>query len=453
MNRYGILAAYFPAFAKIVGQMQYDLFHVYTVDDHTLMVLRNIRRFTVPEFAKEFPLCSQIIKTIPKLELLYLAALFHDIAKGRGGNHSELGAEDAAVFCRHHGLSEFDTVLVTWLVKNHLIMSVTAQHKDISDPEIITEFARAVGDQLRLDHLYLLTVADIRGTNPTLWNSWKDSLLKDLYHRTRDMLRRGLDQPVDKGQFIHKNQEAALKLLPAASHARVAALWEGLEEDYFLRHSPDEIAWHSQTILNARADDLPLVVVREETQRGGTEIFLYTHDHDHLFAMTAMSLDSMGLDIVDARITTTRSGYTLDTYIVLDAMGQPIHSPEHLQDIMTGLKQCLTRSTLEEMQISRRAARQLRHFSIPTQITFSCDHHNRHTIAELITSDRPGLLARVGRAFVDCGVRVHNAMIATFGERVEDIFFITDRDNHPLESEAQFEQLRSAIVKYLEETS
>ncbi len=451
MNRYGILAAYFPAFAKIVGQMQYDLFHVYTVDDHTLMVLRNVRRFTVPEFAREFPLCSQIIKTIPKLELLYLAALFHDIGKGRGGDHSELGAEDAAVFCRHHGLSEFDTALVSWLVKNHLIMSVTAQHQDISDPEIISEFARTVGDQLHLDHLYLLTVADIRGTNPTLWNSWKDSLLKDLYQRTRDMLRRGLDRPVDKGQFIRRNQEAALQLLPAASHAQVAALWETLEEDYFLRHSPDEIAWHSQTILNAKADDLPLVVVREETQRGGTEIFLYTLDHDHLFAMTAMSLDSMGLDIVDARIITTHGGYTLDTYIVLDAMGQPIHSPEHLQDIMMGLKERLTRSTLEEMQISRRAARQLRHFSIATQITFSCDHHNRHTIAELITSDRPGLLARVGRAFVDCGVRVHNAKIATFGERVEDIFFITDRDNRPLESEDQFSQLRAAIIKYVEE--
>ncbi len=451
MNRYGILAAYFPAFAKIVGQMQYDLFHVYTVDDHTLMVLRNVRRFTVPEFAREFPLCSQIIKTIPKLELLYLAALFHDIAKGRGGDHSELGAEDAALFCRHHGLSEYDTALVTWLVKNHLIMSVTAQHKDTSDPEVISEFAHAVGDQLHLDHLYLLTVADIRGTNPSLWNSWKDSLLKDLYQRTRDMLRRGLDRPVDKGQFIRKNQEAALQLLPAADHERVTALWRTLEEDYFLRHSPDEIAWHSQTILAADAADLPLVVVREETQRGGTEIFLYTRDHDHLFAMTAMSLDSMGLDIVDARIITTDDGYTLDTYIVLDAMGHPIHSAEQLQDIMTGLRERLTRSTLEQMQISRRTARQLRHFSIPTQITFSCDHHNRHTIAELITSDRPGLLARVGRAFVDCGVRVHNAKIATFGERVEDIFFITDRDNHPLKNEAQFSQLRAAICRYLEE--
>ncbi len=452
MNRYGILAAYFPAFANIVGQMQYDLFHVYTVDDHTLMVLRNVRRFTVPEFASEFPLCSEIIRTIPKLELLYLAALFHDIAKGRGGDHSELGAADAAAFCRHHGLSEFDTALVSWLVRHHLLMSVTAQHKDTSDPEVIGEFASAVGDQLHLDHLYLLTVADIRGTNPGLWNSWKDSLLKDLYQRTRAMLRRGLDQPVDKALFIRRHQDAALAMLPGTHRAAARSLWSDLDEDYFLRHSPDEIAWHSQAILDAGEADLPLVVIREETQRGGTEIFLYARDDDHLFAKTVMALDRMGLNIVDARIITTRSGHTLDTFIVLDAAGQAIHGSDQLQDILAGLRRQLD-ARLEDMQISRRPARRLRHFSITPRVTFSCDRHNRFTIAELVASDQPGLLAQVGRAFVECGVRVHNAKIATLGERVEDIFFITDRDNQPLEDEDQFERLRAAIVRQLEETS
>ncbi len=454
MNRYGILSAYFPAFGRIAGQMQYDLFHVYTVDEHTLMVLRNLRRFTVPEYAGESPFCSRIIQTIPKLEILYLAALFHDIAKGRGGDHSELGAEDAAVFCRHHGLSDFDTDLVSWLVRHHLLMSLTAQQQDISDPEVVSAFARTVGDQLHLDHLYLLTVADIRGTNPELWNSWKDALLKDLYQRTREMLRRGPEVPVDQAALVRRNQEAALALIPASLHPRIPALWAALEEDYFLRHSPDEIAWHSQAILDVSEADLPLVLIREETQRGGTEIFLYTRDQDHLFAMTTMALDRMGLNIVDARIITTRNGYTLDTYIVLDGMGHPVHNPVHLQDILDGLKQQLSRASvtaLAAMRISRRPARRLQHFRIPPQITFSCDHRNRYTVAELITSDRPGLLARVGMAFVECGVRVHNAKIATFGERVEDMFYITDQHNRPLSDEARLRRLREAILQHLEE--
>jgi len=263
MNRYGILAAYFPAFGRIVGQMQYDLFHVYTVDDHILMVLRNLRRFTVAEFTREFPLCSRIIKTIPKLEILYLAALFHDIAKGRGGDHSELGVQDAVTFCHHHGLSEFDTSLVAWLVRHHLLMSVIAQHKDISDPEVIADFAHLMGDRLHLDHLYLLTVADIRGTNPTIWNSWKDSLLINLYKACSKFLQRGLEQAVDRQECVRENQQAALELLPQLPMDRLQDLWRSLEHDYFMRHSADEIAWHSQAILNHGQTDQPLVVIRE----------------------------------------------------------------------------------------------------------------------------------------------------------------------------------------------
>ena len=450
MNRYGILAAYFPAFGKIVGQMQYDLFHAYTVDDHILMVLRNLRRFTVAEFAQEFPLCSQIIKTIPKLEILYLAALFHDIAKGRGGNHSELGVQDTIIFCRHHGLSDFDTQLVAWLVRHHLLMSVTAQHKDISDPEIIADFAHAMGDRLHLEHLYLLTVADIRGTNPTLWNSWKDSLLMNLYNACRKFLRRGLEQAVDRQECIRDNQEAALQLLPHTSGNQLQELWSSLEDDYFMRHSADEIAWHSQAILNHNPADLPLIVIREETQRGGTEIFIYAEDQAHLFAMTTMALDQMGLNIVDARIITTNTGYTLDTFIVLDAIGNTIHNPIHIQEIMANLKQRLTQG-LRTVRINRRRPRQLKHFSIATQVFFSCDHHNRHTIVELITTDRPGLLAQVGLAFMNCDLRLINAKIATFGERVEDVFFITDQQNRPLETDEQFHALRQAITTNLEE--
>ncbi len=452
MNRYGILAAYFPAFGRIVGQMQFDLFHVYTVDDHILMVLRNVRRFTVPQYARELPFCSELIATIPKLEILYLAALLHDIAKGRGGDHSLLGEEDAVEFCRHHGLSEFDTRMVAWLVRNHLVMSTTAQRKDISDPEVVSEFAETVMDKLHLDYLYLLTVADIRGTNPEIWNGWKDSLLRNLYNATRALLERGLRAPVEKTLYVRENQKEALRLLEDISPGRIRELWDKLEDDYFLRHSPDEIAWHTRAILNTRDEDLPRIVVREETLRGGTEIFVYARDQKHLFAITAMTLDQMGLNIVDARIITTRGSYTLDTFIVLDSMGNSIHNPERIHEIMLNLRQHLAGTRLDAMKITRRAPRQLRHFTIETQVLFSCDRHNRYTIAELITTDRPGLLARVGRAFVECNVRLHNAKIVTYGEKVEDIFFITDQNNQPLENSERLEQLRATIHKYLDET-
>ncbi len=449
MNRYGILAAYFPAFGKIVGQMQFDLFHVYTVDDHILMVLRNVRRFTVPEFAQELPFCSQLIHTIPKLEILYLGALMHDIAKGRGGDHSLLGEQDATAFCRHHGLGEFDTRLVAWLVKNHLIMSTTAQRKDISDPEVISEFATLVMDQLHLDHLYLLTVADIRGTNPSIWNGWKDALLKNLYNSTRAQLKRGLEQPVEKALYVRENQAEALQLLGDTEISDIKNLWHSLNDGYFLRHSPDEIAWHTHTILNSTNTDLPRIVIRDETLRGGTEIFIYAQDQTHLFAITAMALDQMGLNVVDARIFTTNTGFTLDTFIVLDSMGSTIHNPDRIQDIVLNLKQHLTCTNLDSMKISRRPARQLKHFSIETQVLFSCDQHNRYTIAELIATDRPGLLAQVSRAFIECNVRIHNAKIVTFGEKVEDIFFITDQENRPLEESHQFDELRTAIFKFI----
>ena len=451
MNRYGILAAYFPAFGAIVGQMQYDLFHVYTVDDHTLNVLRNLRRFTVPAYEQEFPLCSRLMKRLPKPELLYLAALFHDIAKGRGGDHSELGAEDAFAFCRHHGLSEYDAHLVAWLVRHHLIMSSTAQHKDISDPDVIAEFARRVNDPTRLEYLYLLTVADIRGTNPNLWNSWKDALLIDLYGSTRRVLGRGLDAPVDKDERIAETRTAALALLADLDPDRLQALWGELDEDYFLRHSPDEIAWQMRLILASRPEDLPVIRVREETGRGGTEIFIYARDQDHLFALTTSALDQLGLNIVNARIITTRNGYTLDTYIVLDENGSTIRDPRGVREIVDTIRTRIARRDVGAVRTSRRPPRQLRHFMIPTQVTFSDDVRHRYTIVELTTVDRPGLLASVGQAFVECGVRLQHARIATFGERVEDVFFITDRHNRPLSGEPQFTALREALVRHLDE--
>jgi [protein-PII] uridylyltransferase len=452
MNRYGILAAYLPAFGNIVGQMQHDLFHVYTVDEHTLFLVRNLRRYSVPEYAHEFPLCSSLFQRLPKPEILYLAGLFHDIAKGRGGDHSELGADDATAFCLLHGMSQYDARLVAWLVKHHLIMSTTAQRYDIADPNVVNTFAGRVGDQVHLDYLYLLTAADIRATNPALWNSWKDALLTELYLSTTRALRRGLEHPIDQAELIRETQHQALvRLLDlGVDETAVENFWRELGDEYFLRYSADEIAWHTQAISSSYAIHLPLILIRQRTERGGTEIFIYTHDQDRLFAATAGALDQLGLTIVDARIITARNGYTVNTYIVLEESGEPIDNPHRIEEITALLKRQLAQSPLPAPPVTRRTRRQLRHFPIPTQITFSDDPRNRRTVLEIVTADRPGLLSDVGRAFVDCKIRLQNAKIATFGARAEDIFFITDIHNRPITSEPDLARLRDTLIRYLD---
>ena len=452
MHHYGVLAAYLPAFGRIVGLMQYDLFHVYTVDEHILMVIRNLRRFNVPEFADELPLCSEIAKRLSKPEILYLAGMFHDIAKGSGHDHSEAGAEEAMAFCRHHGMSDYDARLVAWLVENHLVMSMTAQRQDIDDPEVIEKFATTMGDTEHLDYLYLLTVADIRGTNPALWTSWKSALLMDLYHGSRRALLRGLGSPLDLAVHLENIQQQALTLLRQGAHDenRVRDFWISLDSDYFLLHSPEEIAWHSQVILDAYEKDLPLISVREQTRRGSTELFIYARDENHLFAITTKTLDQLGLNIVDARIVTTAGGHTLDTYIVLDEVGRAIKDPYRIEQIITTLKSALSTPYDASLRVTRRPARQLKHFHIPTQVTFSNDERNQHTVMEVIATDRPGLLSEVGQAMVECAVRLKNAKIATFGARVEDVFFITNDHNQPLTSQSQCNQLSEAIKKRLD---
>ncbi len=452
MNRYGVLAAYLPEFANIVGRMQYDLFHVYTVDEHTLFVLRNLRRCSVPKFAKEYPLCSEIAKSIPKPELLYIAALFHDIAKGRGGDHSTLGAHDAQVFCKNHGLSVYDSGLVAWLVENHLLMSMTAQRKDIGDPEVVGEFARRVVTPERLDYLYLLTNADIRATNPKIWNSWKDALLRELYRSTRSALRKGLSHPPDEAQLIASKQaEAHAALLErGAADARVQQVWDSLGDDYFLRHTPEEIIWDTHALMDVDPNDLPLVQVRHSARMGGSKVFLYTRDHDDLFAETTRVLDRLGFSIVDARIITTQNGYTLDTYLILEEDGRPIVDSHREQEIVLAIRDTLREPTEADAKVLRRVPRRLKHFSTPTRIHFSRDTSGQRTILELVTTDQPGLLSHVGKAFKSCGVRIKNAKIATIGARAEDVFFITDRDNRPLDSERQFACLRSSIRRELE---
>lgn len=451
MNQFGVLAAYIPEFGAIVGRMQYDLFHTYTVDQHILFLVRNLRRFCLARYAEEFPLCSALMRRLPKPLLLYVAALYHDIAKGRGGDHSELGAKDARNFCRRHGLSRVDTGIVTWLVSNHLAMSLTAQKKDIDDPQVIHEFACLVGDDLHLDYLYLLTVADIRATNPKLWNSWRASLLWQLYQATRRALRRGLVKPIDKEERIHEIQQQALVQLrrQGVGQKIVKDIWQGFGDDYFLRYASDEIVWHTRAI-SKKNHRLPLILARENPNRGGTEVFVYTHDSETVFAKIVTTLDRLGLTVLDARIITSNA-MTLDSYTVVESTGEPIQEAFRIKEIVTTLRQQLSKPVFDFSRASRRPARVLKHFPTPTEVFFSEDLSNGRTVVELITADRPGLLSRIGQAFIDCEVQLQNAKVATIGARAEDVFFITDCHNQPLQDEQRYKELRAALVRYLDE--
>jgi [protein-PII] uridylyltransferase len=450
MNNYGVLAHYLPVFGNIVGLMQYDLFHIYTVDEHILTVIRNLRRFTVQEHALEFPLCSHIVATIPKPELLYLAGLFHDIAKGRGGDHSELGAHDAREFCLRHDLSEYDARLVTWLVENHLIMSSTAQRQDISDPVVVNRFAKRAGDPMHLDYLYLLTVADIRGTNPDMWNSWKDALLKQLYYSARRALHRGLQDPMERSEHIQKIQEAARELL-GADDSGYSAVWERLGGEYFLRHIPWQVAHHTR-LLQGRADPAAsLVDIQPLTERGGTEIFIYAVATDDLFSRITAVLDQLGLNVVDAGIITTDDNYGLHTYHVLEESGEPAVDIRRIEEIRSALLAEIDHGNRDTWHVARRMPRQHRNFPIKTHVDFKLDEYDQRTVMTLITADRPGLLSRVGHAFADCKVRLFNARIATLGVRAEDVYYITDLNNRPLSDQAQLDCLEQAIHKYLDQ--
>jgi len=445
MHRYGVLEEYLPVFGAVVGQMQYDLFHTYTVDEHSLFVVQNIRAFASPERPQAMPRCAEIFAQLPKPHLLYIAGLFHDIAKGRGGDHSELGMRLAMDFCTGHGLGQYDARLVAWLVRHHLTMSLTAQRRDITDPDVIKDFARTVGDQNHLDYLLLLTVADIRGTNPALWNDWKATLLGDLYESTSRALRRGLENPVDRAELIAETQREARRLLKDSNGLgdRAAELWASLGDDYFLRSTAAEVAWHTRAIVEADADALPLALVRQG--RGGTEVFVYAADREFLFAASTSVLGRLGLNIVDSRIITADNGMTLDSYVVFELNGEPVSGAARAREISEALRAALADPSGARRDNRRLTKRQLRHFQTPTQVSFSDDAGNARTVMEVIAGDRPQLLSAIGWALADCKVRLQNAKIATFGERAEDVFFLTDASNRPL-AEESFDTIRERVA-------
>ncbi|MHB1950284.1 MAG: [protein-PII] uridylyltransferase [Acidiferrobacteraceae bacterium] len=428
MNAYGVLGRYIPAFGRIVGQMQHDLFHVYTVDEHILFVIRNLRRFMLLEHAHEFPAASHLMRRMFKPERLYLAALFHDIAKGRGGDHSTLGEHDAAAFCRLHGLGDYDTHFVCWLVRHHLLMSRTAQKEDITDHSVVLDFARVVGDQEHLDSLYLLTVADMRGTSPAVWNSWKDRLLAQLHDETTRALRRGFGEPLDQDAHIRDLKLEAQELLKdaAISPADLRAHWERLDNAYFLRYHPDSIAWHARTILTS-PEPLPIVAARYREALGATEVMVFADDAPGLFGVLTAGLGRLNLSVVDARIHTSNR-FALDTFFILNADQKPVIEESALRGIEAAMREQMFRRR-PGRPLGEYRVRAIRHFPIATEVRFSTPPGGG-MLMEVVAQDRPGLLHQVALALEECGLRLVNARIATYGERAEDMFFIAPGDDH-----------------------
>ncbi|MBV1881370.1 MAG: [protein-PII] uridylyltransferase [Pseudomonadales bacterium] len=463
MKRYGVLGRYIPQFGDIIGQMQYDLFHIYTVDAHTLLVIQNMRRLQRPELQEQFPIGYQVSTGLPKIELLYIAGLFHDIGKGRKSDHSELGAIDGEAFCQQMGLGAWDTSLVVWLIRSHLLMSMTAQKKDVSDPDVINEFAQLIGDQVRLDYLYALTVADICATNPTLWNGWRATLMRQLYTETKRALRRGLSNPVNKQEWIDDTRNMALIYLRRVGIKKeeVEEIWNELGEEYFLRESAADIAWHCEAILrdspstNKNSDHPPLILIRETTDlkfEGASQIFVYTKDQPNLFATTVTALDQLQLTIVDARIITSSQNFSLDTYIVLDKNSSPIgHNPDRINRIKDVLENSLSNTSQFPQLVGRRLPRQLKHFSIRSQAFISNNPENKYTVVEIQSLDTPGLLAKIGQIFAQFNLSVVNARIATLGEKVEDVFFVTDSRHQPITDPELCQEICKSLRKQLDE--
>ncbi|MFV1873196.1 MAG: [protein-PII] uridylyltransferase [Oleiphilus sp.] len=457
MLKYNVLGRYLPPFGQIIGQMQHDLFHSYTVDAHTIRLIRNLIQLEQPAAQKTFPLASRLLKNIPKRELLYVAGLFHDIAKGRGGDHSELGAIDAIEFCEHHHFSDRDTKLVSWLVEKHLLLSMTAQKRDIDDPEVIHEFAKRIPSLTHLEYLYVLTVCDIAATNPNLWSSWRATLLQQLYIETRRAIRRGLERPVDRNDWIWATKQEVRTLLfdQGFSATDVDNLLDSFEDDYFLQDSTADIVWQISEVLTHGDSEDPLIIIRDtKTQFGDgfSQIMVYIPSKNNLFAATTAVLEQLNLNVLNARISASRGDFNLSNFIVTDAHHQSLSRDEdRREEVRQKLFEELDDPEDYPEIIQRRTPRQLKHFSFPTEVTFSNDMINQRTVMEVVTPDRPGLLARIGQILLSHKLTLINARIATLGERVEDVFFISDADGEPISEAELCESLQHEICTQLDE--
>lgn len=448
MHKHSIIASYLPLWRNIVGQMQFDLFHAYSVDEHSYRVIKNLHQFSQKEHNHKFPLCSKIVQKIRKPEVLYLGGFFHDIGKGRGGDHAKLGAIDALNFCLSHQLSKHDSNMVAWLVEYHLLMSVTAQRRDISDENVIRTFGEIVRDEAHLNYLYCLTVADMRGTNESLWNNWKANLLEELYFNTLSAFRRGLEKPVEVRSKIRENQQQALALLSEGNidEQTVKALWQEFRVDYFLRYSPEQIARQCNNILKHDREK-PLVLISSVPYRGGTEVFIFTKEKNNTFANTVSFLDTKKLSIHDAKIITTKTDYTVNTFVVLDSRNKPLRERFYTKEMSQALVDKLKNNGICELP-EPKLANHIKQFKVPMRVNFIKIHAKNRTMIEIIALDRPGLLSSIGKVFQQAQINIHSAKITTFGEKADDVFTISTVDNDALtvqEQEALAERLTQEI--------
>ena len=459
MNDYGVLGAYIPAWGKIVGQMQHDLFHVYTVDAHTLMLIRNLRRLDTHQ--DEFPLASEILSKLYKAERLFIAGIFHDIAKGRGGDHSELGMIDAYNFCITHHMSEYDAKLVAWLVQFHLYMSHFAQRRDINDPDVIREFLDTVGDQEHLDNLYLLTIADVRATSPKVWNAWKGQLLESLYHNASRMLRQGITT-INTEENVQEVKRLAMKALSedkaliTVSQERIDNVWNTLDEDYFIHFQPKHIAWHIQSLENAAAIDTPIVSARYSETYEAIQFFVFAPDTKFLLSEVTGALDKSDIDILDARLNRSIAGYGFYNFVCTPPDEEHAQKSDYLEHIAN-----VVRSAMLDVRFGRHlhkikplvkrtlVSRALKHFPIKPHVEF-INNNDNHTIMEVLAQNQPGLLHKVALCLLENNIRLVNARVETFGERVEDTFFITLRDGNLITDKSTMVRLSRSICESLD---
>jgi [protein-PII] uridylyltransferase len=437
MNQTSVLGRYLWVFRRIVGQMQHDLFHVYTVDQHILMVLRNMRRFFIVEHSHEYPFCSQLAAGWDKPWLLYVAAIFHDIAKGRGGDHSELGQIEVRRFCKAHGIAAQDSALIEFVVREHLSMSRIAQKSDLSDPGVIADFASRVGNERNLTALYMLTVADIRGTSPKVWNAWKGKLLEDLYKYTTRALGGRAPDPAAEVEARKRDAlvQVALYALPFEAHK---PLWDTLDVGYFMRHDASDIAWHTKQLSRHVATEVPIVRARRSPVGEGLQIVVYTQDQPDLFARICGYFDQAGFSILDARVHTSKTGYALDTFQVV---GTTDDLDEHYRELTSmlenGLSQAIALAGPLPTPSKGRVSRRVKSFPVAPRITLRPDEKAQLWLLNISASDRLGLLYSVARVLAKHQIVVQLAKIATLGERVEDTFLI--HGAHLQQNRAQIE--------------
>ena len=462
MNRYGILGRYLPAFGKIIGQMQHDLFHIYPVDVHTLKVIENIRRLARPEVAGRFPIPSHIFKNLSKPELLIIAALYHDIAKGRGSDHSKLGGIEVVKFARLHDLALEEEELLKWLIENHLVMSAVSQREDVSDPKVISKFAAIVGNTMRLDFLYVLTVGDINATNPNLWTEWKGSLMQQLYAATKRYLNRVNLTPIDKNRWSANAKHKIFRRLGdiGISSSAAESVWAELGSEFFLRETTEDIVRYTTAIIKnfkikgaSISGNNHVILLKNigiEVQIA-TQIFVYSKDIHNILAVIAATLEKLELNIQDARLHTNGNGDAFDVFYVLTSDGQPVSNEILVRErIVESLSHAISNPKTVSITPSRRTPRRLKSFKRKTKAIFSSNLENNTTVLEVLTPDRPGLLALLASIFFRFNLRLLTAKISTLGEQVEDIFYLTNSNYQPINDQNMCQELSKTICEELD---